>query len=69
MEASFERRKGRGRSISVSCLACGYTQYDICPGSRRAEAEELDCPQCRQAGPVREVLKVAAHLTGGDHGS
>jgi hypothetical protein len=53
----FIRRKGRGRSISVCCPRCGYTQYDVQPSSKRGSAPEIDCAQCHHTAEVLEVSK------------
>lgn len=51
----FIRRKGKGRSISLTCPLCGYTQYDIAPGSQKGSAVEVDCARCGAQGPVQDV--------------
>lgn len=53
----FIRRRGRGRSISLTCPECGYTQYDIQPRSRRGSEDVVDCARCGFIGPVTEISR------------
>jgi len=58
MEGAFERRVGRGRSISLRCLApgCTWVQYDIEPGAAKAVCSTYTCPMCGAGGVVVEGL-------------
>ena len=53
---TFLRRRGKGpRTISLMCPSCGYTQYDVKPGSRRGSQAVVDCARCGFEGGVKEV--------------
>ena len=59
-KASFVRRRGRGRSVSVTCATCGYTQYDIRPSSQRGSGDRVTCACCGAEGDVRDVSRCSA---------
>ena len=57
MSTQFVRRRGKGRSISLECPKCGYTQYDIRPSSRRGSEASVTCAACGHTGPVVDIRK------------
>lgn len=56
-----DRAAGRPFDVAAGTLACPRCDAPVALGRRAASfAEELDCPFCRYAAPLRDFLSLAA---------
>lgn len=62
LPGAYEDRVGaRVIDVAAGTLACPRCDAPVALGGRPASfAEDLDCPYCRHAAPLREFLSLAA---------
>jgi hypothetical protein len=56
-----DRRASRDWRLATATLACPQCDVPLALGGRRVTfSEDLDCPFCRHAAPLRDFLSLAA---------